>query len=359
MIKRIDRYLLWRFILSLIIAIGTITLVALIVDLIEHLEEIVDNAATAKDVILYYIYFIPWIYKITIPAAVLLAGLFSVGMLAKNNEILAMKSAGISLYRIALPLLAFSFLLSCFNFYFNEEILPITTRERNRIRHGEIQKKKDRKSEIMYNLSKQGIGGIIYHFELYKVGPEEAKNALVQRFERDSLMESYRGEWMRFRNGQWHMLNGVYRNFEAGKERFEKFDSIVLPECKERPEEFEKFQGKPEDMGYRELKEYINVLDKTGAPFTRELVDLRTKLSFPFTSFIVMFICIPLASNPKRSGVAMSFAIAAGVSLLYFVIFKVTQSLGYSGKLSPDVAAWSINIVFFVIGIIVFLRSHK
>lgn len=359
MIRRLDRYLLGRFILSLFIAVGAITLVALVVDLIEHLEDIVDSAASVQDVVLYYIYFIPWIYKITIPASVLLAGLFSVGLLAKNNEILAMKSAGVSLYRIAMPLLIFTLLLSCFNFYFNEEILPFATRERNRIKHGEIEKKQDRRSQIMYNLSKQGIGGYIYHFELYKVGPEEAKNALVQRFENDSLVESYRGEWMRFRNGQWHMLNGVYRNFEGKREKFEQFDSIVLPQCKERPEEFEKFQGKPEDMGYRELKDYINVLDKTGAPFTHELVDLRTKLSFPFTSFIVMFICIPLASNPKRSGVAMSFAIAAGVSLLYFVIFKVTQSLGYSGKLSPDVAAWSINIVFFFIGIAVFLRSHK
>ncbi len=358
MTKRLDRYLLWRFILSLFIAVGTITIIALVVDLIENLERIVDNAASVKDVVLYYTYFIPWIYKITIPAAVLLAGLFSVGLLAKNNEILAMKSAGVSLYRIATPLLIFTFALSCFNFYFNEEILPITTQERNRIKHGDIEKR-DRKGQVMYNLSKQGVGGYIYHFEMYKAAREEAKNALVQRFDKDSLMESYRGEWMRFSNGQWHMINGVYRSFEDGKERFSQFDSIVLPQCKERPEEFEKFQGKPEDMGYRELEGYIEVLKKTGAPFTRELVDLKTKLSFPFTSFIVMFICIPMASNPKRSGVAMSFAIAAGVSLLYFVIFKVTQSLGYSGKLPPDVAAWSINIVFFLIGIIVFLRSHK
>ncbi|MCK5125711.1 MAG: LptF/LptG family permease [candidate division Zixibacteria bacterium] len=359
MIKRLDRYLLWRFILSLIVAVGTITLIALIVDLIENLERIVDNAATLKDVVLYYVYFIPWIYKITIPASVLLAGLFSIGLLAKNNEILAMKAAGVSLYRIAMPLLIFTFFLSCFNFYFNEELLPIATKERNRIKHGEIEKKDQRKGQILYNLSKQGAGGYIYHFELFKTGRKEAKNALVQRFENDTLMESYRAEWMRFSNGQWHMINGVHRDFSGNRERFFKFDSLILASCKERPEEFEKYRGKPEDMGYRELEGYIGILKKTGAPFARELVDLRTKLSFPFTSFIVMFICIPMASNPSRSGVAMSFAIAAGVSLLYFVIFKVTQSFGYSGKLPPDMAAWSINVLFFIIGIFFFIRSHK
>jgi lipopolysaccharide export system permease protein len=358
MIKTLDRYLLSRFLLSLLVACGGITIIALIVDLVGHLEDIVDSAAGVKEVLLYYVYFIPWIYKITIPASVLLAGLFSIGLLAKKNEILAMKSSGISLYRIALPILIFTFLLSCANFYFNEEILPYTIRERNRIKHGELEKN-SRKGSILYNLSKQGSGGYIYHFEIFRPGRKEAKNALVQRFENDSLKESYRGELMQFSNGQWRIFNGAYRSFVEGKETFQQFDSLLLPNCKERPEEFEKYQGKPEDMGYRELQEYIEVLEKTGAPFTRELVDLKTKLSFPFTSFIVMFICIPIAANPKRSGVARAFAIAAGVSLTYFVIFKVMQSFGYSGSIPPNFAAWSINGLFFIVGIFVFIRSHK
>lgn len=358
MIKKIDRYLLSRFLLSLLVAVGGITIIALIVDLIDHLEDIVDNAAGIKEVLLYYVYFIPWIYKITIPASVLLAGLFSIGLLAKKHEILAMKSSGISLYRIALPLLIFTFLLSCANFYFNEEILPYTTKERERIKHGEIDRK-TRKGKILYNLSKQGTGGYIYHFEVFRPDRKEAKNALVQRFKNDSLKESYRGELMKFTNGQWRIYKGAYRSFIEGKETFQQFDSLLLSDCKERPEEFEKYQGKPEDMGYRELQGYIEVLDKTGAPFTRELVDLKTKLSFPFTSFIVMFICIPMAANPKQSGVARAFAIAAGVSLAYFVIFKVTQSFGYSGTISPNIAAWSINIVFLIVGVIAFIRSHK
>ena len=359
MIRKVDRYLLSRFIISLFIAVGAITLVALIVDSIENLEEIVDNAASVPDILLYYVYLIPWIYKITIPAAVLLAGLFSLGLLARNNEILAMKSVGISIYRIAVPLLTFTLLLSIANFYFNEEILPYTTRELKRIKEGGIAKGEDRKGSVLYNLSKQGSGGYIYHFETFRPGRKEAHNCLVQRFESDTLKESYRGEKMVFDRGYWTIYDGSYRNFADSQESYIKFDSLPLTKCQERPEEFEKYRGKPEDMGYRELKGYIEVLKKTGAPYTRELVDLKTKLSFPFTSFIVMFICIPVASNPRRSGVAMSFAIVSGVSLTYFVIFKVTQSLGYSGTISPDIAAWSINTVFCAIGLGMFFMSRK
>lgn len=358
-IRTLDRYLLRRFVISLVVAVAAITLVALIVNLIENLEDIVDNAATAQDVVMYYIYFIPWIYKIIAPAAVFLAGLFSIGLLARSNEILAMKSVGVSLYRIALPLLTFSLLLAAANFYFNEKVLPYTTEERNRIKHGGIKKTESRGGTVLYNLSKQGDGGYIYHFETFRPGRQEAKNCLVQRFESDSLRESYRGEWMRFDRGYWIIYNGTHRSFTGGQESFVRFDSLVLENCRERPEEFEKYRGKPEDMGYWELAGYINVLKKTGAPYTHELVDLKTKLSFPLTCFIVMFICIPVASNPRRSGVAMSFAIASGVSLVYFVIFKVTQSLGYSGTISPDMAAWSINVLFTVVGLTLFFKAHK
>jgi len=359
MLKTLDRYLLIRFIQSLALAVGTIILVALIVDLVENLEKIVDNASSTADVIRYYIYFIPWIYKITIPAAVLLAGLFSIGLLAKNREIMAMKSSGISLYRIALPLLVFALFLSVANFWFNEEVLPIATKKRNEIKKGTMEKPSDRQGSTLLNVSKQGEGGFIYHFKSFKPGRKEATNCLVQRFEGDSLMESYNGERMWYNRGFWTIYNGTHRTFVGGKETYVKFDSLILRDCKELPEEFEKYRGKPEDMGYRELAGYIQVLKKTGATYTREVVDLKTKLSFPLTSFIVIFLCIPLASNPKRSGVAISFAIASTVSLSYFVIFKVTQSLGYSGKLPPDAAAWSINILFLVIGLILFFRAHK
>ncbi len=359
MIRVIDRYLLSRFLMSLVIALGAITLIALIVDLIENLEKIVDNAASVKDVFMYYLYFIPWIYKITVPAAVLLAGMFSVGLLAKNFEIVAMKAAGISIYRIALPLLLFSLFLSAGNFYFNEYILPYATQERMRIKHGDIEKKSHKRGSIMYNVSRQGDNGYIYHLGTFRPDRLEAKSVLIQKFSNDTLVESFRGDKIFYSNGYWTMYNGAYRNFAAGLEQYVKFDTLLLKNCRKPPAEFVKFKGKPEDMGYEELSDYVDMQKRSARPYVRELVDLRTKLSFPFTSFIVMFISIPIASNPKRSGVALSFAFASGISLLYFVIFKVTQSLGYSGQISPDVAAWSINIIFLLVGLVVFWRTHK
>jgi len=112
-------------------------------------------------------------------------------------------------------------------------------------------------------------------------------------------------------------------------------------------------------MGYDELKHYIDVMKRIGAPYRRELVDLKIKLSYPFASFIVILICVPLASNPKRGGIAISFAVGSGIAMLYFVCFKVIQSLAYSEKLHPDLAAWLINGIFLLVGIVIMLRARK
>ncbi len=100
-------------------------------------------------------------------------------------------------------------------------------------------------------------------------------------------------------------------------------------------------------------------MKRTGGPYRRELVDLKLKLAYPFASFIVILICVPIASNPKRGGVAVSFAIGSGIALTYFVSFKVVQSLGYSGRLGPDIAAWAVNAAFLLIGIVIIAISKK
>ena len=155
------------------------------------------------------------------------------------------------------------------------------------------------------------------------------------------------------------LYNGTRRIFSDSAENFIPFDSLSADFIKDKPSDFENPPGHPEDMGYAELKHYIDMMKRSGGPYQRELVDLRLKLSFPFASFIVILICVPLSSNPKRGGIAVSFALGAGIALLYFVCFKVTQSFGYNEKLSPDLAAWLINGIFFLVGLFIMFKTRK
>ncbi|HSG98961.1 MAG TPA: LptF/LptG family permease, partial [candidate division Zixibacteria bacterium] len=195
--------------------------------------------------------------------------------------------------------------------------------------------------------------------DLYSVPDRIGHGVKLFRRDRNQLGEFITAEEMRFVSGGWVLYNGAHRIFGEEEEKFATFDSMAIPLIHDQPADFERRLGKPEDMGYDELKYYIDLMKRTGGPYREELVDLKVKLSFPFTSIVVILLCVPLAANPRRGGIASSLAGAAGMILIYFVAFKVTKALGAHEYIQPDIAAWSVNATFFVVGIAMNLIARK
>ena len=112
-------------------------------------------------------------------------------------------------------------------------------------------------------------------------------------------------------------------------------------------------------MGYFELSDYVKSKKRSGQDVARETTDLYLKISFPFVNFIIVLFGAPIAANPKRSGVAIGFAISLFISFMYYTLIRMGQSFGYSEKLPPLFAAWSTNILFFILGIILLVKAKK
>lgn len=327
--------------------------------MVEELRHFIDHDVPLGDIFIYYVYFAGWILKSFLPVFVLLAGLTSIGILARRNEILAMKAGGVSLYRIAAPILIFTFLLSFVHIYYNEYFYPPGNKKRVEMKEYTIKKRSKKLKSSIHNIYRQVDNNLFFVIQSYDVPRKEGTVVKIYRSEDDKLAELITAEKIRYTSRNWMLYNGVRRIFGDSTETFATFDTLSAAYIKDKPSDFEKPLGKPEDMGYDELKYYIDVMKRTGAPYRRELVDLKLKLSYPFASFIVILICVPLASNPKRGGIAISFAVGSGIAMLYFVSFKIIQSLGYGGKLHPDLAAWLINGIFLLVGLVIMLRARK
>lgn len=359
MIKVVDRYLLRYFLASLIMVTLAFGLLIVAINMIEELSRFIDNDIPVGQVLMYYMYFTGWVVKSFLPVFVLLAALISIGILARRNEILAMKSSGISLYRIAAPILVFAFLLSIGHIYFNEIIYPEPNKKRVEMKEYVIRKRSRGARMATHNIYRQVNKNLFYVIAAYDIPRMEGSDVKIYRSKDNRLSELITADKIRFTSQNWILYDGVKRDFSGENESFIVFDSLSASYIKDRPADFEIPLGKPEDMGYHELQRYIDLMKRTGGPYRRELVDLKLKLSYPFASFIVILICIPIASNPKRGGVAVSFAIGAGIALTYFVCFKVVQSLGYSGRLEPDIAAWLVNGVFLLVGLGIITIARK
>ncbi len=360
MIKKLDRYLLTYFLLSFFAVTLSIGLTIIVINMVEELPDFIDQKVKMREVLEYYVYFGGWVIRSFVPMFVLLASLFSISMLARRHEVLAMKACGLSLYRITLPLLLMTGLIAGGHFYYNEYVFPEMNKRRLEIKNFTIQKRSRASHTNVRNIYRQIDPGSFYTMMRFDVDRMIGESFKLYRSANDRATEIITADRVIFREYYWHAVSGNQRTFgDSADAEYIEFDTLKIADIDDKPDDLARRLGKPEDMGLEELERYIDLMRRTGGPYTRELVDLKTKYSFPVASLIVVLICVPFASNPRRAGIAVSIAVGAGIALAYFVLFRMLQSAGWNDKIPEDVAAWGVNGLFLFIGLILMWRAPK
>jgi lipopolysaccharide export system permease protein len=379
--KILDGYLIRRFGYALLFSLIAFWVIFLVVDLVEHMDRFIDKQAPLFLVIKYYFYYTPYVLALSLPVAMLLACLFSIGQLARHNELTAMKSAGISLYRILLPVFVLSFLISLSVIGFGGWVVPVAYEKKEEVKTVEIEKRRKQQEVMLDNVFVQGEDGRIFHLRNYDTREKLGTGALVQKFEGSRLKEEIRAERVRWQNNGWLFEDGVHRIFsdslvelkapgdvkDAGEdslhsnhaEEYQAFDELFRMDLRIKPEALGRRQKKPDEMGYLELAEYVKVKKRSGQVVARESTDLHVKIAFPFVNFIIVLLGAPLAANPKRSGLAIGFAVSLFISFVYYTLIRMGQSFGYSERLPPLLAAWAANILFVILGTILLIKAKK
>ncbi len=359
-IKRIDLYLLRQFFLSLIVVTAAVGLTIIVINMVEELRDFIDHKVPPGSILVYYLYFGGWVIKTFTPMFVMLATLFTLSILARKLEILAMKASGLSLYRIALPIIIVSLLISVGHFYYNEYVFPSANKRRLEIKEFTIEKRSKTAFTTVRNIYRQISPGYFYTIARFNIERQEGNDLKLYKTESNQLKQIITAERIVFENHVWQARNGIVRYYgDSVQESFSRFDSLILWDIKDNPMDLSRRIGKPEDMGLEELRRYINAMKRTGGPYLREEIDLKMKYAYPLTSFIVVLSCIPFASDPRRGGIAVSFATGAMIALVYFVLFRISQSAGYNEKMPQNLAVWGVNALFFVVGLFLMIKARK
>jgi len=359
-VKTLDRYILARYLMALGMALVAFLAIFVVLDLFEKLDDFLDQSVPGQVIVQYYIFRIPEILLLMLPVGMLLACLFSLGAHARSNELLAITSSGVSLRRALLPVLVAAFVVSLLSLVTGETIAPIAAERVRTVEEEYLKPGKKTIARVRTNLSFMGEGGRLYWIGRLDTQKGRMTDLVIQTLSGNTLIERIDAKEAVWEEGSWVFRDGYFRRFQEGElEEAVPFDIRVENGIPETPRDLAKVQKNPRQMSYQELSEYIEKAQSSGAEVQKELVDLHMKTAFPFTNFLIVLLGSPLASLLRRGGNALGFSMALAISFLYYLAIRVGQSLGYNGVLPPPLAAWSANILFGVIAVLLCRRLAR
>lgn len=360
--KIISRYILAEFLQPLLFIVAAFVGLYVIAQLVDEMRMFVSHHPPLSQIILYYTFRIPYFIIQVMPLSVLLAALLSLGQLARQNELIALRSCGISFRQVAMPILLAAVGIAAFVLIFDEIVIPITNPRAEYIKKVNIERKDDeayyfRREHITRSLAGQRI---IY---IKRFDALAGKMEDVIYFEMDANMNILRrldAPYAHWVSPFWIFENGVERTFGPGGEiiALDAFKKIEL-NLKESPREFineEKDAQQLLSMPARELQKRIRTLKEAGINPNKEEVNFHLKFSFPFANVILALLGISLPfifPSGRRAlvGAAIGFVITLVTGFFYIGFIAIGTSLGNNGTLSPVLSVWLANIVFGTLGL--------
>lgn len=362
MLNKLDQYLIRQFWVILGISILGFLSIFIIVDLIENLDRFMDNKVPSEVVFRYYIYTLPYFVSIGLPMAVLISTVFSLGSMVKRNEWTAMKASGISLYRVALPLVICGVILSGISFLLDNKLVAYGNEKRFEIDRDYVKRKSRHKlkntlKDIFLQKNSSNHISLSKYYIQKRIGYDLTIVDLGQLTIRERI-DAKKIIW-NSDSSKWSVSDYSVRQFnQDGLETNVMIGSKdSLMELGFLPNDIQQQARKPDELDYYRLTERIIQLKANGVDTIKWEVTRYIKISFAFTNLIVILCGIPLVVLKEKN--SLSFGAGASVFVIfgYYALIKFGQSLGFKGIVEPLTSAWLGNIIFVLAALLLFWRS--
>lgn len=352
--KILDKYLIKQFLQTIFFGIIAFSLLFVIIDVMENLDDFIDQSVPYHVVLHYYIVFLPDMIKMMTPVAVLFGALFTVGKASNLSELTAIKASGISMYRFMAPFLFTTLIISLASIYFAGYIVPMANQTKINIERTYLKRGfTNEGSNLFFQDSRTRIVNISYFDE----SREQANRISIQNFNSNDItkmvsrIDAAKMIYDSTKN-DWTAYNGTQRTFDSTGQSLNYFKKKVIANLHFTPAELVKKQKKPEEMNLAELSDLINTQKQAGNDTTSLLIDYYSRFSFPMASIIVVLFGLTISANKRRGTVAAQVGLNILATFIYLVFMKVSQAFGKNGALDPLLTAWFANLLFLAAALI-------
>jgi LPS export ABC transporter permease LptG len=360
----IDNYVLGTFLFYFALLLTSFILMTQVYQFFELLSDVFRNNIAISRVFVFLFFLTPKLIYDTVPVSILVAVLVTFGVLTKSNEVTAMKACGVSLYRLALPVLITSALLSGGLFAFDHYIVPDANVRQDAIRN-EI---KGRPVQTYLRPDRKwifGQGSRIYYYKHFD--QSESVMLGVQVYELDPAtfrltrhISAERAHWD-FSLNTWVFYNGWSRDLHAiTRETFRDFSgaTATFSDLNEAPGYFLQEVKQAKQMNYGQLSSYIAELRQSGFDTVKLQVQYHKKFSVPLFALIMALISVPFAFLTGSRGAMAGVGVSLGIAVGYWALNLLFEQIGNVNQLPPALAAWSPDAVFSVAGLYMMARMR-
>ena len=286
------------------------------------------------------------------------ASVYTMSILTKNREILALRSCGVSVYRIISPLICLGVLIGLGSLALEDGLVvkSFEFRERYsaRLRGEEIGGTlRDRSNIVVF-----GENNIIFKIDYYSAANSQMQGVIVLQKD-DSGLVKFRldAENASWEDGRWVFHRVVQRVFdEDGKILVERRLASMPTDIRDNPEYFGIDRRTPENMALRDAYNYVRNIRRMGLEYEKPLTKFHRKIAHPLTLILVIIIGLALGSMPFKNALVISFGMTLLTVLVFFFIIEIGETFGSSGQVSPVIGGWLGNIVFTIVAVFMLRR---
>lgn len=357
--RLMDLYILRRFFFYFGLLITVFIFLFEAFTFFELLDDIGRHRVPFLTVVNYFRYLTPYLLYNLAPLGALVAVLVTLGIMSKNNEIVAIKAGGISLYRVAVPLLLGGLALAVTMVALDDTYLPYANQRQDAL-HNQI---KGRPPQTYTHPQRWifGENSKIYNYDLFDSRQNLFGGLSVLEldpvdFHLRRRIFATRARWLETQH-VWGLEGGWIRDFSEGSvTRFEGFTAAAPPELNEPPSYFNREVRQAFQMSLGELGSYIDGLHRAGFDVSTLTVQWHKKMAYPLMAPVSMLLAIPFAFLVGTRGAIGGVALGIGIAVVYWAIAALMEAMGGVGQLPPFLAGWSPDIVFFFLGLYFFFN---
>ena len=359
-VRRIDRYIIVKFLGTYFFAIALIISIAVVFDINENIDKFINNKAPVEAIVFdYYMNFVPYFSNLFSPLFVFIAVIFFTSKMAENSEIIAMMSTGMSFNRLLLTYMISAAIIAVLTYCLGAYVIP-----KGNVKRLDFENKYKGKKSLQYvrNVQLEVDSGVIAYIERY-----ENYNKTGYRFSLDKFIDKKLVSHLTARRivydttavHKWSIKDYMIRSMDGMRETITtgtSMDSIIRME----PQDFLIARGQQQTMTSSELHEYIGKQKQRGFANIKEFeIEYHQRIAMSFAAFILTVIGASLSSRKVKGGMGLYLGIGLALSFSYILFQTVSSTFAINGNTSPILAVWMPNILYSFIAVYLYRKAPK